>query len=86
MQKSLFSETQDISLLPLFSETAQHGKIDPFAPKPKAKQETIPVNCNACMDTGNIGGKSCWCKSELNQRNENVQSSNLGYKRNFRRI
>lgn len=57
-QPSFFQRGED---LPLFSGTAPKGEVKPFAPKPKGKQDTIPVACPACMDTGNIGGKSCWC-------------------------
>lgn len=67
-QPSFFQQGED---LPLFSQTAPKGKVNPFTPKPRGKQDTIPVDCPACMDTGNIGGKSCWCQRE-NTKDESM--------------
>lgn len=79
-QPSFFDKTQED--LPLFSGTTPRGKVKPFAPKPKPKQDAIPVSCTACMDTGNIGGKSCWCIANLETKDEamiNYQETDLNH-------
>ena len=57
-QPSFFTQGQD---LPLFSQTAPRAGQAPFIPRPVATQPLLPVTCTACRDTGNIGGRRCWC-------------------------
>jgi len=57
----LFGESD----LPLFSQTAQHSKVQKFEPKPVVKNLSM-FNCPICRDTGQvrIGKKiiTCFCK------------------------
>jgi hypothetical protein len=71
-QPSFFQQGED---LPLFSATAPRAKQSPFIPKVKGKQDTVPVNCTACMDTGNLGGKRCWCVTKPNPKTKDENMS-----------
>jgi len=59
-QPSFFDQTSED--LPLVSGTPQQAKITAFIPKPKGLQTKIKVSCSACMDTGKLGDKFCWCE------------------------
>ncbi|NIV38014.1 MAG: hypothetical protein GWN58_53950 [Anaerolineae bacterium] len=59
-QLSMFTDGED---LPLFSETAPKGSIEPFAPKTEHRQESL-ATCRACLDTGVLGEYAfCWCEA-----------------------
>jgi hypothetical protein len=47
---------------PLFTGTPMKANTAKFEPKPVAKQMSF-AQCQACMDTGKIGDKKCWCNA-----------------------
>ncbi len=54
-QTQMFTQGEDT---PLFSQTAQRGKIEVFKPRPVAKQATF-AKCRICLDTGKVDGHRC---------------------------
>lgn len=49
--------------LPLFSGTAPPTKARAFTSKPAHRQGSL-AKCPACLDTGTLDGKACWCQAK----------------------
>jgi len=57
MQQLGMFQTED---LPLFSGTAQRGKLEVFKPGEVAHQDSF-ARCPVCLDTGSFDGHQCTC-------------------------
>lgn len=50
--------------LPLFSGAPQTVHAPAPRPAPIQQPRLIEPTCRACLDTGYIGSKRCWCRKE----------------------
>jgi len=71
--QTMFPDNDD---LPLFSGTAPRGKVEPFIPKVRSKQESL-AKCGFCADTGLLTDGFCWCESGQSAKATHLQAQVL---------